>query len=52
MNPLFPSFNHIHVYCIEFNVNSIKSVVFQNMIVAVLLWNRLSPLDLFLYKSV
>ena len=31
---------HLQVYCIKLKVHSTKSVVFQNMITAVSLWNR------------
>ena len=45
LNPFFFPLIHakIQVYCIKLKVHSTKSAVFQNMITAVLLWNRFPP---------
>ena len=45
MDPFFsPTYTyHLQVYCIKLKVHSTKSVVFQNMITAVPLWNHFSP---------
>ena len=44
---------HLQVYCIKLKVHSTKSVVFQNMITAVSLWNRvkISPSRLVLVQK-